>query len=307
MRVLIGKTFGIGNAVLSVPMVKAIKAAGHSVDVLVGTGPDDAGAREVLENLVGSVIDSLFFDAVPTSIPDYDVAVMSIPFDGRWKNRVHFTADRVIDGRSRPDPETFGFDSWKKHESEYQMENARELGYSGPTPSSSFRNRSQSLSDAVYLGIGYKKDKAGYWLQKHWGNENYSRFIEECCTLDRSLYFITTGNAADLTDCIAPIISRRGKNSRVIYQPTFGLQNSFDVVGSCGAYVGNDTGMMHVAASFNNPVFSMFGTYGDHGTPAIKSAPLSDRHIVNLFTAGTEQSPELIAEQFVLFFRSRSE
>lgn len=297
MRVLVGKTFGIGNCVLCVPLIKALSEIAD-VDILVGSGPNDVGAYDVMINLVGSHVKTLYVDRVDTSIR-YDVAVMAIPFDGRWQNGRDFSAEKVIDGRSRPDPSTFGFSSWKKHETLYQMEDAYDLGYQGQVDSALFRRAPDVLTDRIYLGVGYKKDPAGYWLQKHWGNERYASFIDEVCQLDRRLFFTATGDAGDLERSIFPIKSLLN-GGRLMIQPTFGLCAAFDVVGSSGAYVGNDTGMMHVAASFDRSVYAFFGLEGTQ----VKNYPLCHDYKVNRFNSKNESTPQEHAERFVSWYRS---
>lgn len=50
MKILVGKTFGIGNSVLSIPMIKLLSTLG-SVDVLIGSTIDDFGAFNVFNAL----------------------------------------------------------------------------------------------------------------------------------------------------------------------------------------------------------------------------------------------------------------
>jgi hypothetical protein len=122
-------------------MLKAIASLGCTVDVLVGSTPDDVGALEVFIDLkaYANCIRHIWVDRVGFEAPVYDLAIMSIPFDGRWRNGVDFQAKEVLDGRTRPDPSTTGLSSWKKHEVMYQLENAFYLGYKGPIPDCSFR------------------------------------------------------------------------------------------------------------------------------------------------------------------------
>lgn len=252
MQILVGKTFGIGNAVCAIPMIKALKTIGD-VELLIGNGPDDFGAYDVLQNIV----DPSKIHVNSALGKEYDVAVMAIPFDGRWKNGTHFSAKKVMDGRPRPDPSTFGFSSWKKHEIEYQMENAYELGYTGNIPSPSFLHYTRIYDpNTVFVGTGYKKDVSGFWAKKHWGNDNYISLIKKMLESDRSLRCVMAGNSMDLQTTMAPIVRGVSENRLVAHTPT--LRRSMELVASCGAYVGNDTGMMHVAAAHGVPTLVMF-------------------------------------------------
>ena len=157
MKILICKTFGLGNAVMAVPMVKAIRIANPTaqIDVMVGSTSDDRGSSDVFVHLQKSkIIDKIIWN-MDYSGTRYDVAVCAIPYDGRWTNGTHFLADRTLDCRTRPDPSTTGLVSWKKHEVKYQMENAYLLGYKGDTPTLEFLSRGNR---DFYLGVGYKKD-----------------------------------------------------------------------------------------------------------------------------------------------------
>lgn len=266
MRVLVGKTFGIGNAVLSVPMVKALALAGHDVDVLVGMGPDDFGARQVFGELScfqGSPeIGHVWLESVPFAVTPHDVAVMSIPYDGRWRNGIEFFARDVIDSRKRPgNVERLGFDMWEKHEVLYQMENAESLGFKGPIPSSQFMPRSSVVDpDLIYLGIGFKRDPGGFGASKHIGNDRIASIVREVRRIRPQTRFVSTGTQRDAVEVGFPITRALGiqltDRSSFYRMDVLGLEDSFRIVSGCSAYLGNDTGMMHVAASFNMPCFS---------------------------------------------------
>ncbi len=262
MKVLVGKTFGLGNAVLSIPMVKAICTVADETHVLVGNGPDDYGAMEVFRMLELSAFKPKGFKLLlvpPGTSVQYDVAVMAIPFDGRWRNGVDYLADRVIDGRKRPDNvERLGFDMWKKHEVLYQMENAYELGYGGTTPGPGFFGASTSDNDLVYLGIGYKRDPGGFGLSKHFGNEKFADLIRAIRKRRPTVKFVSTGGVADLVQVGAPIMKMIADSSIYRCEAGSGLPYAFTVAGRCAAYIGNDTGMMHVAASTDIPTHGLF-------------------------------------------------
>lgn len=292
MRILVGKCFGLGNAVMSVPMIRALGTIG-SVDVLAGDGPDDEGSIAVFLSLQRQgVIDGLHLGSALGD--EYDVAVMAIPFDGRWQNGVHFRAKRVLDCRPRPDfsPE-LGFSSWKKHEVEYQLDNARELGYVGSTPVLAFCNHPPDFdSEIVYLGLGFKRDASSFWSAKHWGNERYVQFIRRCRELRPTVKFRATGNAADLVQTIVPIAREVGDLGPAVSN----IASAVSSVGACGSYFGNDTGMMHVAASFGMPTYGLMA----YENVATKNRPWCEHWRVHEFFKG-ESDPITVAEDFVRF------
>lgn len=273
MRILFCKCFGIGNAVMAVPAIKAIQSLTNVevLDVLVGDTLDDFGAKEILGMGIltkGKVYVNQALEGpgiVPT--PDYDLAILSIPFDGRWINHAHFHAGKVIDGRTRPDPSTTGLVSWKKHEIEYQMDNACDLGYNGAVPDCSFMQLPPKRANRVYIGTGYKKDVAGFWKIKHWGNDNFADLIE--CLSARGYDIIATGNMEDLATTLAPI-KRKSRASRLKIEIPSSFYDSLKIVSESAFYVGNDTGMMHVAAAARNATIGIFMMGNDS---IIKSRP----------------------------------
>lgn len=264
MKVLIGKTFGLGNSVLSIPMVKAISTLAEETHVLIGNTPDDFGAFHVFNWLRNSAFCPNGFRLrvePPAHDERFDVAVMAIPFDGRWKNGLDFVAERVMDGRKRPgNVERLGFDMWKKHEVEYQMENAYELGYGSEEtiPSTSFFSSQRVDPDLVYLGIGYKRDLGGFGLSKHFGNERFVELIRAIRVRRPSVKFVSTGGVADFVQTAAPIMKRIADPDLYRCESIPNLPKGFDMIGTCSAYVGNDTGMMHVAASLGIPTYGLF-------------------------------------------------
>ena len=274
MNILVGKTFGLGNAVMCVPMLKTLKSMGHRVDVMVGSLPDDCGAFAVMECLRDSdVIDNLFINRAGEII--YDVAIMAIPFDGRWRNTEHFKAIKVMDGRTRPDPTTEGLVSWEKHEIEYQMDNARDLGYEGPTPDCSFHAVDKKTRD-IYFGVGYKKDDAGFWKKKHWGNEKFSQLATRILKEKRGFRIRSTGDIMDWHLSLQPIMRGIHRDVQARFVPEItDISQAFYEISTCRLYVGNDTGMMHVAASMGIPCVAVFpfgrksstknGPWGTHG------------------------------------------
>jgi len=260
MNVLVGKTFGIGNFVCSIPMIKALCSVGN-VTVLTGKTPDDIGAIDVhirLKNDLNFTDGGADVSWLCDEKRRYDVAVMAIPYDGRWKEGVHFLADKVVDCRPRPEfSKELGFSSWKKHEVEYQMENAYELGYIGKIPDCSFMKPVEKIKRRVYVGMGYKRDTSGFWNQKHWGNENFVELIKKILSSYDDATVVTSGNMTDAVTTMWPIMRKVNDLNRFTVRQT-SLFSSFDIINSCDVYVGNDTGMMHVAASTGCKTIGIF-------------------------------------------------
>lgn len=246
---------------MAIPAIKALTSMGHTVDVLVSSGPDDAGSFEVMNLLkffYSKSYQRLWVDSVPSEIK-FDLAILSIPIpENKWINGVHFFSKEVIDGRTRPDPSTTGLVSWKKSEVEYQMDNARDLGFQGPTPSSRFMPECSIEKNTYYFGVGYKKDQNNFWSVKHWGNENYVKLAKMLIAHDQQTTIYFTGDKEDISKNILPIIDSINRKFNTVLLRTASLAASIRRGSEVETYVGNDTGMMHVCASQERKSVGMF-------------------------------------------------
>jgi len=141
------------------------------------------------------------------------------------------------------------------------MENAYQLGFNGSIPDTSFfENRKLVIKKdyrKIYFGLGYKKDIAGFWKVKHWGNENYARLARLLLDFDKDLTIVTTGDIMDNKLSMMPVKRLLNGDSR-FQVITEKLEDSFKTVKSCTTYIGNDTGMMHVASSMDLNVIGLF-------------------------------------------------
>ena len=290
---------------MAIPAIKALRSLDPlgRLDVLVGSSSDDAGAAQIMGFLrERGIISNLYVDRCDDVSVEYDLAIMSIPFDGRWKNGNHFRAKAVVDGRTRPDPATTGLVSWKKHETQYQLDLVQAIAgrfFSCDEKdirtfdSSFFPTKSFPDMRNFYLGVGYKKDLAGFWKIKHWGNENYSNLLKLLFRNHLCDRVYVTGDSADFTASIAPIM-RNVNDNRLVYIGAVGgvaLTQSFEVISRCGTYIGNDTGMMHVAASMDLSVVAPFFLENS----IVKSRPICSRASV-INGVGRHVSPEEFLE-----------
>lgn len=261
MKILFCKSFGIGNAVMAIPTIKAIASLGHEVHVLVGSSADDFGSFEVINLLKffnSKIIKFLWVDKVPLEIK-FDIAILSIPIpENKWVNGIHFKSNQVVDGRTRPNPATTGLVSWRKSEVEYQMDNARMLGFNDATPSSRFLPDAAAQKNAYYFGVGYKKDQNNFWSIKHWGNENYISLAKMLIKHDANSIIYFTGDNKDVTTSINPIIDGVGNKMQTILLRTSNISATIRHGSEVTTYVGNDTGMMHVCASQDRNVLGLF-------------------------------------------------
>lgn len=283
LKILVGKTFGIGNSILTVPLIKALSTIGE-VDVLIGSTNDDIGAISIFQMFKrwnSSYLKNVFIDRCPLD-REYDVAVMAIPFDGRWQNGLHFKAKTVMDGRKRPgNVERLGLDMWQKHEVEYQMENAADLGIETEVPSLQFFERGKIDASLIYVGIGFKRDPGGFGLSKHFGTQRFIELMKYLRSKRPEMKFVSSGSIHDFTDVGSVIQKAIGDFYSFQFVDLF---RSMEIIGSCRAYIGNDTGMMHAAASCKMPTYALMALEGSQ----IKNPPLCDNSVCRMFSEHTQ-------------------
>lgn len=278
MKILYCKTFGIGNAVLSISALKALRNLyfrhDDEIDLLIGDTKDDFGAREVFEKFKNywDFPGKIYIGCGAPINKIYDIAIESIPYDGRWINGVHYRAKEVLDGRTRPDPTTTGLSSWEKHEVLYQLDIVRELkkrdlvfddGQDVKLYDCRFFNEKpvwaeNVVNNMIYLGVGYKKTKD--YMVKGLSPEFLSEVILKLVEQNKKLKFITTGDQKDLEYTIAPVsqlLAKAGHRDKLMYAGS-DLKQSFSVINSCRMYIGTDSGSMHVAASCGLPCVVVF-------------------------------------------------
>lgn len=280
---------------MAVGPIRALAKRFGAIDVLIGTGPDDPGALDVMLELQQNhhCIHKIYLNGVDDG-KVHEVAIMAIPFDGRWRNGTHFFANHVLDGRPRPgDPNVVGLESWLKHETDYQYDVVRELTGEPPPLMTSFLPSTEGGDeDLVYLGLGFKRDAQSFWSKKHWGNDRFVRFIDEVTSLRPQTRFVTTGGNIDLP----VILDIQRKTGSALKSMIIPIRQSFRTVAEAGSYFGNDTGMAHVAASLDRPVWMLTAFAGSE----IKNHPYCNHYHCEPFHT-VPREPEDLARYFVRY------
>jgi len=160
---------------------------------------------------------------------------------------------------------------FKKHEADYLMMMARKLGYAGERPP--IRKIEGDMNcpiniekNTVAVGVGYIKGFGTDCPDRHWGNDNFRKL----CNRLSEMGFIPVliGDSKD-QEVDGKYIESSGIKS-ICGKLT--LQQLTYFISRCVAYVGNDSGLMHVAASQNIPTLGIFVS-----SNSIKSHPLCDR------------------------------
>ena len=171
MQILILKVFGIGNVIQSTPLFQALRALypQAEVDVLC----DRAGV-EVLEgwDLFREV--RLFEDPRKVGeMPGYDLYVISRPANSWLKHVVPKGARMVGNWEDMA--------CWTRHEVEWNMELAYELGYEGLVPDPYFHltehHELPPVDSPGYVGIHIGSLPS--WKWKKWPPEHWATLVGE--------------------------------------------------------------------------------------------------------------------------------
>jgi hypothetical protein len=272
-RILVVQEEGLGNAVLTTPLIQALATLEpkRSLDVLVARAK---GTGLVFENwsLINKVWDRMEFDAKQESVL-YNTVLdchprHELPRNIKYQNRLRICI------HTQP-----GLDyhwNFSKHESEYLLDLARRMGFKGVRPGLRKLTGDPHYvfdfsNNMVAIGIGYYKGLRADgrdWSDRHWGNEN---FLELCGKL-RTLGFrpILVGDQKDFEHNGA-WLAQRGIESIC---GKLSLPQVVDFIGHCRAFIGNDTGLMHVAAAQGIAVIGIFVS-----TNSIKSYPMGSQAV----------------------------
>lgn len=272
-NILVVQEEGIGNSILTTPLIQALATLtpARKIDVLIdyNKGTDVVFSNWNLINQVWDMnklkerTDRLFYSHVLECHPRH-----YIPHCIKYHKRYRI-------GINQEDGLDYHW-CFNKHESDYLLDLARNIGYKGTRPEIrklvGDKNHGLTIQpNTVAIGIGYSKGKrpdGRDWSDRHWGNENFTKL----CTrlVEHKFHPVLVGDIKDFNHdghilYEAGIDSICGKLS---------LPQIVDYISKCYAYIGNDTGLMHIAASVNIFTIGIFVT-----TNSIKSYPLCPRCI----------------------------
>lgn len=248
-KVIVLQMWGLGNAILTTPLIQALKSKGHTVDVLVEKG---RAAHLAFEDWP-EVVDHIWLGNAPVDIT-YDAAFFAHPLK-HYKRRACYR--RAHEPRIQDKGRGYMWE-FDEHEAIVLCDMARNaFDFQGPTPPLRVPRPNcvpQIPEHSVAIGIGYLKDNPT-WAKKHWGNERYAMLAQHL--YDNGFTPIIVGGPSDAED--AKEIERRAPVvlnlvGRLPFTQTVG------VLMGCDAFIGNDSGLMHAAAAVDIPTVGIFLT-----------------------------------------------
>jgi heptosyltransferase-2 len=166
-----------------------------------------------------------------------------------------------------------------KHESQYYLELLHRAGWIEGSPEItpiqlSVSEEARAAAENVLRGMGARKNAwrvaiapgASYGAAKCWPPERFAqladRLISEC---DADVLFFGTQGEKDIAARI-----RANMNLRAIsLVGETSMRDLAALFASCSAFIGNDSGAMHVAAAAGLPVIGIFGSTDPEGTAPV--------------------------------------
>lgn len=239
-RILVVHTGGIGDFLLCCPSVQRL-ARDASVELLGRPGrlalALEAGFAEQVHDIESTGFDSLFAapsETIRAFLRQFDAAVVWMRDDGGELERAMRSCG-LSDVRVFPGLPPNG---WERHASEYYLDC---LGFDAPEPCQLTLPRTDRQCDVIlHPGSGGKR--------KNWPFPRFKTLAERLHALGRRVHW-----------CIGPAEEELAlpRGAEMIAEPS--LRALARVLSSARAYVGNDSGITHLAAACGLRTVAVFG------------------------------------------------
>ena len=275
MRILIAQIYGLGNAILTTPLIQALSSMGdpgsptHEVHVVVD--PRRRAAIEVFKGCPGVKKIWKMGEVEAIRKSHIDVMVMCCDYrqliDRYRIPRVEWGYIQRRGGLNRAE----WFQAWPMHELEMSYRIAERFGYKGEMPVPYVPCNEDVAIDfggpKLAVGIGYYKGDA--WSKdKHWGNDKFAAIAKRMQMLGGRTFLLGDKKDQEIDGKVIQKIAVTSLCGRL------GLKGTFGALKSCDIYIGNDTGLSHAAAAFGMPALSVFKPWA---SSFIKNRPYGPR------------------------------
>jgi heptosyltransferase-2 len=296
MKILIRATNWVGDAILALPALRAVRSRFPDAEIAIVARPyvaDIYRDQQICNQLI--VYDTLGAHAgfsgrehlaAKLRAQKFEVALLlQNAFDAAWLAWRAAIPERIgydRDGRSFlltkavsvPQPGEI-----PSHEKFYYLELLRRSGWIDSLPDESFitlhvpeQNRRQAAEFLVHSGVRPHSLRiaigagASYGSAKCWLPSRFAELANELqAQTDCDVILFGTLSEAGVTNAIAagmrqPPIDLTGKTA---------IADLPALLSHCHLFIGNDSGAMHVAAAVGLPVVAVFGPTDPHGTAPV--------------------------------------
>ena len=275
-RILVVKPSGIGNMLLFVPAMLALRQTFPNAKFTVVCYSAEAA---VIRHLADSVIElkknpedgSPYLSELDTHIAkeDYDLAIYP-PF-------TNIGQPTALMKRSIRWHITHPFrDFERRHELDHNMDLARMLGYFGPSPEVELPTAVVPDLDRVprpYIAVHVGASATPHMQKKKWP---LSRWAEVVTALSPSFFAVFVGGPGEEEDVKKTLsyLPSAVRDRCTSFCGVLDLTGTATVLQGAAAVLANDSGLMHLAASMDRPVIAVFGpTSPEKNAPVPLTAP----------------------------------
>lgn len=275
MKIVIVSMSGIGNLLHTTPCAKALRSMGHEVTIC--TWPRSVRILEGWDKA------RVVIDHPATHAMHADHVIVS-GCGAVWQDE--WTKGQVWYAKPDKNP-------WTQHEIDYYMDVARELGYEDNTPEPEIAflpgEKEKILQDAAeligfeignYVCINASYLKNEHWYLKHAGDDLYSKLAAELLLEGENVCFVGSSDDLETTEKIMDEASKvwNGKTTRSFVNLcgfSSDVRDTAAILAGAKLVVGNDGGLMHVAAAVGTKTVTVF-TF----TNPVKNRPYCHGEIV---------------------------
>jgi heptosyltransferase II len=296
VKILVRATNWVGDAIMALPALRAVRARFPEARIATVARPyvaDIYHSQKICDELISydpqgthKGLSGRERLAQQLRAQKFDVALLlQNAFDAAWlawragvPERIGYARDgrSLLLTRKIPVPKRGEIPA---HEQFYYLELLRRAGWINSLPGESFvrldvsdahcRQAEETLSSAgarrnvprIAIGAG-----ASYGSAKCWPPDRFADFVNRFRShTDADIILFGTATEQKVSDAIAagiqgPSISLVGKTE---------IADLPALLSRCQLFVGNDSGAMHVAAAVGLPVVAIFGPTDPHGTAPI--------------------------------------
>lgn len=257
-KVLVGASQGIGNAILTTPLVKALTDMRLNVDIITGEDGMLNGAEFVFEGMERVKV----LKESEIGLRRYLLGIQTMwPYAG--------IENYVAQIRFAPNINEVWMDGTPAHEVDINMSVARSLKFTGETPKLYCNYKKVPNWDA------YDKKNIGIHICRKYGHQFLAnRQLSNALEIGRALH--DEGHRVFIIgheDAVLP--SDRAENTDFVYCLGQPLADVAGLIRELDCMVSEDSGIMHIAAAMQTPQVAIFGPTND-----VKNSPWSDQAIV---------------------------
>lgn len=273
-KILVVQLWGIGETILTIPAVKALKKKYGSVDVLCTERNKDVysgypfGLKVVKLNPFSLKLFILRnwrkYDVVIDMEEYLNISALVSFFVGKYSvGYSHGIRSSLYSAKVKYNDQ--------QHASSTFFDLVKALGIKGSVEKLERLNFTKSDQRVVDLALSNSSVKDNDFIvgiaagaaesskSRMWPKERFAGLIDEICTKHGNAKFVLIGAGYEksLNDSIIRLVKNRNKVFN--FAGKFTLKQTFCMISKCSVFIGNDSGPMHIAAAMDVKTIGLFG------------------------------------------------